>query len=435
MTKIISHEQIIDYLDKKNISHEYSEDNIKKLYFNTNLSVRMLCILFNIKRGFIEKIIKKFPEKSYEQKLASRKIGNLIIYGVDNPWKDKTVREKIKNTNQKLFGGNAPICNNEIKNKYKNTCIERYGVDNPSKTESVTKKREQTSIERYGCVCTLQNAEVQEKTRQTNIERYGTESPNQAQSVKDKKAETYIKKYGVPNPACVNVKNYENRNEKYWRENFITEDGYFLIDEVLKYHGYSGYDAINKLKRMFNITEPNIFKLRSNAQKEIYEFLYEKIQTKITFNDRSVIHPLELDIYIDDLKLAIEFNGVMYHSFGEHESKKFNRPVEDPNHLLKKTSACQEKNIRLVHIWDFDWRKNKEKIKNKLVEIIENREQFEGDRFELDRCYSPLEIEGYKITGYTGPEKYIWRKDRVYFDCGKTLFEKIKNPAEAGREF
>src|SRR5690606_3197267 len=73
-----------------------------------------------------------------------------------------------------------------------------------------------------------------------------------------------------------------------------------------------------------------------------------------------VIPPLELDIYIPEKKLAIELNGVYWHS------SKF----KDKNYHLNKTIECEKGGIQLLHIFDFEWEQKqdiwKSVIANKL---------------------------------------------------------------------
>ena len=62
-------------------------------------------------------------------------------------------------------------------------------------------------------------------------------------------------------------------------------------------------------------------------------------------NDRSLIAPKELDIYIPSHSLAIEVNGLYWHS--ELNGK-------DKHYHLQKTLDCEKKGIRLLQFWDFE---------------------------------------------------------------------------------
>ena len=62
-------------------------------------------------------------------------------------------------------------------------------------------------------------------------------------------------------------------------------------------------------------------------------------------SDRSMVHPYELDIYIPDKKLAIEFNGTYWHS----EAQK------DRKYHQNKTIRCAKAGVRLIHIFEYEW--------------------------------------------------------------------------------
>lgn len=53
----------------------------------------------------------------------------------------------------------------------------------------------------------------------------------------------------------------------------------------------------------------------------------------------------ELDIYIPDKQLAIEFDGIFWHN-------EINKPVD---YHLNKTEECKKKGIRLIHIFEDEW--------------------------------------------------------------------------------
>jgi very-short-patch-repair endonuclease len=164
---------------------------------------------------------------------------------------------------------------------------------------------------------------------------------------------------------------------------------------------------------------------RQKTQREIYEWMKSFYNGELVLNERKLIYPKELDFYFPELKLAIEFDGILYHSFGIHKSSKFNNYMkEDPKHLLWKTEECQKQGIRLIHIWDFEWKNDREGIKSFLKSVIEETEEFLDDTIIFDRRFAPIEIPGYLVK-YGQPQKYNWN-DRVYYDCGIAVFEKTE---------
>lgn len=90
---------------------------------------------------------------------------------------------------------------------------------------------------------------------------------------------------------------------------------------------------------------------KSKAESDIHNWI-ESLGLKTLSSDRQLIKPLELDIIIPEKKVAIEYNGVYWHS------EKFGK---DKNYHLNKTSLCKEQGYRLIHIWEDDYNKNPER--------------------------------------------------------------------------
>lgn len=99
----------------------------------------------------------------------------------------------------------------------------------------------------------------------------------------------------------------------------------------------------------------------SKPELEIQNILEEQ-GYEIETSNRKLIHPYELDIYIPSLKKAIEFNGLYW-----HYSKKLFRP----GYHAQKSNLCREKGIRLLHIREELWLKNKDKMKSVILKFLE----------------------------------------------------------------
>jgi hypothetical protein len=88
---------------------------------------------------------------------------------------------------------------------------------------------------------------------------------------------------------------------------------------------------------------------------DLQNFIKENYKGEILFNNRNIISPYELDIYLPDLKIAFEFNGLYWHS-------ELNK---DKNYHFNKTELCENSDIMLIHIWEDDWQ-----LKNNIVKSI-----------------------------------------------------------------
>lgn len=83
----------------------------------------------------------------------------------------------------------------------------------------------------------------------------------------------------------------------------------------------------------------------SMTEKEIANVL-RKYCPDIIVHDRKSISPQELDILIPEKKIAIEYNGLYWHS--EKQGKQ-------PLYHYNKWKQCKDNGIQLIQIWEDDW--------------------------------------------------------------------------------
>jgi len=98
---------------------------------------------------------------------------------------------------------------------------------------------------------------------------------------------------------------------------------------------------------------------KSNQEAELLGFVESIYFNTIRHNYK--LGDIELDIYLPDLKIAIEYNGLYWHS--EKNGK-------DKNYHLNKTNRCRENDIRLIHIFEDEWVNKNEITKAKLKHIL-----------------------------------------------------------------
>lgn len=99
----------------------------------------------------------------------------------------------------------------------------------------------------------------------------------------------------------------------------------------------------------------------SKPEVELQNFVKE-IGFEIITNSRRIIKPYELDIYIPKFKKAIEFNGKYWHYgknfvLGKHANK---------------SNLCRERGIKLLHVREDLWLKDKEKMKKVIIKFLKN---------------------------------------------------------------
>lgn len=308
-------------------------------------------------------------------------------YGVNYPTQSEEIKNKVKNTNIKKYGGNAPICNNKIKNKILNTVIVKYKVDNVLKNSEIKSKIEKTNILKYGYKNPVQSEEIKNKIKKTWTDK--TESEQNC--IKNKRKNTCINIYGVDNVSKNKIiKNkiqlkYKNKSKEQIKE----EQEKARLTRKLRYGVYNcNTQHINlKIQQFRENTEKYIKWLRiqhytlkksqyeiaqllgidpstisndfiryglittyfysSSVERDIDCFIKSLGNTTIS-RDRTATGK-ELDIYIPDKKLAIEIDGLYWHS---HSSIP---PINIRNLHRDKTRICKNNNIKLFHIYDCEW--------------------------------------------------------------------------------
>jgi len=101
---------------------------------------------------------------------------------------------------------------------------------------------------------------------------------------------------------------------------------------------------------------------RSNIEEELYKYLVNECKLNIIQNSRSFIKPYEIDFYHLKKKIGIELNGLYYHSVTSGNKQK--------NYHLNKTEMCIDNGIKLIQIFEDEWRNKKEIVKERLKYIL-----------------------------------------------------------------
>lgn len=254
----------------------------------------------------------------------------------------------------------------------KKTNIKKYGVDNPNKLESIKEKKVKTYLKNYGEKHYFATKEFKKHIKN----KYGVSNMSQLSEVKEKVKKTNIEKYGVPyvflNKDILNKSILSKRKKYYYNLELINNE---YIEPLFSEEEYINTKKENiykfKCKNCGNIFEDHIDsshfprclkcypKYRSLGEIELSDFVSQYID--IIQNDRELIKPYEIDILIPSLKLGIEFNGNYWHT------EKFGR--DDEYHKMK-IDKMNEKGYNLIMIWEEQWNDNKEEIKNYLLEIL-----------------------------------------------------------------
>lgn len=293
-------------------------DNVTKLYLKDNKTMReisdILDLDFNIIRGCINhNNIKKSKDMQYKKISEAREKTFIEKYGVENVFMLDNIKSKIKSTNLERYGDTCALRNEDIKNKRRETCIKRYGVDNPSKS-----------------------SEVKDKI-------HDHLSLNMPDNVKDI---LYTNTYKFEE--LVSSIDYTCRTPRA------------ICDKI-------GYYTTTVMKRYYELELDKKYPVqfyRSHYENEVHDYIVDNYNGTVINNRKIAIYPYELDLYIPDRNLGIEFNGDYWHS-------DINTSYD---YHQKKSLYAKDKGIFIYHIWEHEWndpRKNRI-IKSQLINLLNN---------------------------------------------------------------
>lgn len=124
----------------------------------------------------------------------------------------------------------------------------------------------------------------------------------------------------------------------------------------------------------------------SSGHKEIIKYLETK-NINFIINDREALKPLELDIWIPDKKLAIEYHGVYWHSYNRPETKQ-----EIQKHSDKAKLASQN-NIKLLQFFETEWLYKKEIVCSIINHNIHKSIRIHGRECSVVQIPNQIAIE------------------------------------------
>lgn len=200
----------------------------------------------------------------------------------------------------------------------------------------------------------VKSDEEQQKRKQKTLERFGVEEYGLSDE------------YRTKMEASVKARR-RKQNERFYK---MSLDRYTGLDDV-EYVGYKGTQQsprryihtfrCKKCNNEFDIWNFKTYRIErglplcpicnvkhgttSLAEKQLVDFVRSVYDGRIEENTKTVIPPQELDVYLPDLNLALEYNGLWFHS----------SLFLPDNYRRDKTDRCQDKGIRLIHVFEDDW--------------------------------------------------------------------------------
>ena len=294
-------------------------------------------------------IYDEFKKIQNRRRGLSAKKTNLARYGVANGH-DEKAKEKLKQTSLAKYGTENPWQAESIKSKSRKTKTIRYG----DSTYTNRQKCKETMQSRYRVNNCSQLENWDSKVRETKLQRYGSATYNNSTKMNQTKL-SKIQKYELANNVIV-IKPFV---DKYGGRCYSAIE---RLNIQVKYYSDRFFIPRSKTKELIDYLE-SITKGSGKSHKEldIANFIKSFYRGQLNLNDRKAIKPKEIDIYLPDLKLGIEYNGSYWHCIENGTPKDLH---------LKKSLLCRAKGIRLTHIYEFeDFEKQKKLLKDLILGI------------------------------------------------------------------
>lgn len=271
-------------------------------------------------------------------KVCSNKYNKVRTYcGYSCRNKDKELLERSNRKRKQTWEeqGGHPMSKQEVQKKQKKTMTDLYGVSHALQDQQFIKKVKETKLERYGD----SNYNNYHQSLSTKKERYGTLYFNSKYAIDRRKLKEQwdhitllddILTADLSKPFNIQCNSCGRKWEAVLSNNYVPSCS----------HCSNRYVKVSK------------------GQQEVLEYITQLIGKDITVlpNDRSLLNGSEVDIYIPSLNIAIEYNGIYYHS-SKYKPK---------NYHYNKSRLCMIKGVQLIHIYEHQWINQREVVKSIL---------------------------------------------------------------------
>lgn len=334
------HEDLLDTLKKKtSFLDEHNPEKSERVYcWYNNITEIQKCPHCGKSRKFHKFPVGYFPTCGTKECRAKS-----VAYGNKYHHDFKEIQKKMRETYAKNHNG---ITHNMQDPEFKKKFFEDFkkkhnGASCGVQTELANKNREKSTLEKYGVKCVLESKEVRNKI----YEKYGN---NAHKVITDKSAKArkinslndIIKKISEMNYTYISNNNdtFQIKCNKCGHINEINRQAINYYYRNIK-HIYCNKCEYKELTFMSNFEKDVV----NEIGKLIKDTKYSILTNKHIYNGKE---HYEVDILIPELNLAIDCNGLYWHS----ELQK-----SDNYYHYKKKEFIEKLCYSLIYIWEDDW--------------------------------------------------------------------------------
>jgi len=215
------------------------------------------------------------------------------------------------------------------------TVLNKYGVKNVSSSEIVKEKRLETFDEKYGGH-PMQSAAIKAKVEDTFIDKYGAH-PFSTDAVKEKIKETMLEKYGVDNPGKSSEIVAKTISTKISKGIVKTIDDMTVSSFISDKNIDVSRTHLNLIANKFGTEAAKNYTKNKTSVEAFMSVLLNSLGVSYVMQ-KSFKHNgslIKSDFYLEDYNLAIECDGLYYHS----------DLFKDKNYHIKKKDIYNKNNV------------------------------------------------------------------------------------------
>ena len=263
-----------------------------------------------------------------------------------------------------------------------------------------------------------------ENTRHTNIIYYGVDNQFKRPDVMAHARSDVAKQQRLEHAYDPFV---TTQRTKSYNDYILKEDGYIPLFSLNEYIKNQKPGALFLFKHLDCGTEflspydsgkhrqcPKCFQSKNKSIQEqiLANYIKSIYSGKIVRNIKNLsvsmnkLQNKEIDIFLPELNIGIEYDGIYWHS-AEHLNEDLLNPVFNAQYI--KTLLCENQNIALIHVLESNWQYNADNIKLFLYDLIVNQNITKYvnstmlDRMIFNKTCISKFLPQYKIINETSP--------------------------------
>ena len=226
---------------------------------------------------------------------------------------------------------------NIIQERITKTYREKYGVDNISQLESIKDKKKITTMKNFGVSCGVRTTLAIENQHDKWMKYLNSDKDIILKNLNAGKRQQFIE-------GCISGDRFNGKLTPLFDINSFTN----IKDSSLKFRCNECKSEFTHHLQWGTIPTCKVCYPTSKFEQFVYEYVISTLKLDSNQIKRNIINIIpykELDIYIPSLNIAIECNGLYWHS-NKRKSKTYH---------LNKTKACEKRGIKLIHIFEDEW--------------------------------------------------------------------------------